>query len=339
MQRFSLHRLVAPFVFALAGVLTTGCSVPLGPGYRIEKQNFELHFIRSPEPHLAVRCTYQLLNSGNQPLESLRILVPAAGAFHRSTTSAEWNGQSIAVRTVSAASSSDRGDTIELHLPAPWAAKQKRAFVLGYELSTGAHLGSYLAVSPATFFAFPESWNPTLLPQKHLLSTGGGPPKKWNLSVRVPSGFLVHASGVPAKRASSGGEWVYSFRQQPGEFAPFAAGGNYVEREVRASGDRILFWTLQPVDPAASENAATSVVSRARYYESEYGSPSESARTIRLLECIIPSNSFGCGALPGTVLVQPASIAGGLKDKASLDDMNFELASTWFGGVSRKLNS
>ncbi len=319
----------------LAIIFLTGCSVALGPGYLIQKQNLELRFIPSPEPHLAVNCTYQLLNSGNQPLQTLRVLVPPADAFHRTAASAEWNGQSIDVQTISAASPSDPGDTLELRFPQPWPRKQKRALVLRYELATGFHLGAYLAVSPDTFFAFPESWNPALLPEKHLFATGGVPPRKWNLTVRVPSGFLVHVGGIPGKRASSHDEWVYSFRQQPGEFAPFAAGGKYVEKEAHANGDRVLFWTLQPVDAAAAQNAANSIAVRARYYESEYGSPSKGLRVIRLLECIVPTKNFGCGALPETILADQAWIARGLKDKDFFEDMNFELAYTWFGGISR----
>ncbi len=335
MQHFLPHRLPALFASALAAILLSGCSVALGPGYVIQKQNIELRFVSAPEPHLAVHCNYQLLNSGNQPLQSIRIVLPAAAAFQRSATSAQWNGHPLDVQTVNAASSSDVGDTIELRWPEAWAVKQKRALVLEYELSTGSHSGSYLAASPDTFFAFPESWNPALLPAKHLFGTGGVPPKKWTISVRVPSGFLVHASGALAKRTTSHDEWIYSFRQQPGEFAPFAAGGKYVEREIHADGGRILFWTLQPVDPAAAQNAASSIASRAHYYESEYGPSTKGPRTIRLLECPIPSKSFGCGALPETIFIHQVWVARGLKDREFYEDLNFELAYTWFGGVSR----
>ncbi len=335
MQHFFSHRLALLSVFALAIIFLSACSGALGPGYVIQKQNIELHFVSSPEPHLAIRCTYGLLNSGNQPLHTFRIVLPPADAFHRGATSAQWDGHSIAVQNVSLASPSDIGDTVELRLSEPWPVKHKRTLTLDYELSTGFHLGSYLAVSPDTFFAFPESWNPTLLPAKHLLGAGGVPPKKWTLTVRVPSGFLVHASGIAGKRRSAGAEWRYSFTQEPREFAPFATGGKYLEREISANGQRILFWTLQPIDPAAAQNAANSIAPRARYYESEYGPSAKGPRTIRLLECPAPSKNFGCGALPETVLVHQAWVSRGLTDKEFYDDMNFELAYTWFGGVSR----
>ena len=293
-----------------------------------------MHFVASPEPRLAVRCTYQLVNSGNQPLTGIRLVVPTAESFHRTATTAEWNGQSVGIQVVSAAKPVDTGDTIELRWNDPWTPRQKRTLVLTYELSTGFHLGSYLAVSPDTFFAYPESWNPKFLPPKNLFGKGGEPPKKWRLSVRVPSGFLVHASGAAGKRSTQGGEWVYSFDQHLRDFSPFAAGGKYVEQEFHSNGERVLFWTLKAVDPAAAQNAATSIASRAHYYETQYGNGAKGDRTIRLLECIVPVQTFGCGALPETVFVHQAWIARGLKDKKFFDDINFELAYTWFGGVA-----
>jgi hypothetical protein len=319
----------------LAVVLFSGCNVALGPAYTIQKQNLEIHFLSTPEPHLAVRCAYQLVNSGNQPLQNVRIVVPSSEGFHRAVTATEWNGKPLDMRIVGAASPTDVGDTIELQWTDAWKPKQKRTLILSYELSTGSHLGSFLAVAPEAFFAYPDSWNPKLLAPKGAFGTGGDAPKKWNISVRVPAGFLVHASGSPAKKSSSRGEIVYSFSQNAGDFAPFAAGGKYVEKEVHADGERILFWTLQPVDQQAAKNAAAAISRRAHYYETEYGKGGKEDHAIRLLECAIPTQNFGCGALPQTIFVHQAWIARGLKDDKFYDDANFELAYTWFGGVSR----
>jgi len=314
---------------------TGGCSVALGPAFLIQKQSLELHFVASPESHLSVHCRYELVNSGNQPLEGIQVRVPSSEAFRPGTVVAQWNGKSIQARTVAAAKAADLGDTVELIFNEPWTVKQKRTLMLDYDVSTGFHLGSFLAVSPEAFFAYPDSWNPKLLPPKHLFATGDAPPKKWTLSIRVPSGFLVHASGTSVKRQTTGGEWLYSFSQQRGDFAPFAAGGNYVEKEISANGQKVLFWTLKPVDPAAAKRTADAIAPRAQYYEAEYGMPAKGDRTIRLLECVIPRQDFGCGALPGTIFVHQNWIARGMSDQGFLDDINFELAYTWFGGVSR----
>ena len=340
-NRFALQRRVPKlsalfFAFLFFIILAlSGCSVALGPGYSVQKQNLELRFVPSPEPHLAIRSTYQLVNSGNRPLQSIRIVVPPAEAFRRAMTVAEWNGQRINEQLLGAAASTDIGDTIELRWNDSWNPKQKRTMVLSYELSSGSHLGSFLAVSPETFFADPDSWQPTLLAPKGTLGAGGRPPKEWDISVHVPNGFLVHASGASGRISRSHDEVVYSFLQKPGDFAPFAAGGKYIEKEIRSDGEKILFWTLQPVDAHAAQSAAASIAQRARYYETEYGKGGKRDSTIRLLECVILGQNFGCGQLPQTVFVHQAWIARGLKDEKFYEDADFGLAYTWFGGVSR----
>ncbi|GAC1635951.1 MAG: hypothetical protein NVS9B14_13910 [Candidatus Acidiferrum sp.] len=295
----------------------------------------ELRFVPAPQPHLAVHVSYDLKNSGNQPLQSIRVILPSADAFRRTATSALWNMQPLQPQIVSVDSPADRGDSIELRLPEAWPVKQQRSLVFDYELSTGSHLGSFLAASPQSFFAYPDSWNPELLPPRHLFGTGGVPPKKWTIAVRVPARYLVHASGIAGKRSGSSGEWIYSFTEQLRGFAPFAAGGKYLERETRIDRQRILFWTFQPVDSTVAQQAASSIAARARYCETEYGSPTSEDRTIRLLECVPPATEFGCGALPQTVFVHQNWVARGLKDSDFLQDANFELAYTWFGGISR----
>ncbi len=311
-----------------------GCALALGPGYTIQKQNLELRFIPSPEPHLAVHGAYQLVNSGDQPLEAIRITLPPSEAFHRQGTIARWNNQSISLQEISLAGLSEQGDTIELRWPEAWRRKQKRTLILNYEVSSGSHLGSFLAVSPDAFFAYPGSWNPVLLPPKNSFGAGGVPPKKWTISVRVPVGDLAHASGTASKRASSGGEWLYSFTQLPHGFAPFAAGGNYVETKIDSSGRDVRFWMRKPVDLVVAQSAAISISTRFRYYETEYGAPANGARSIRLLECVIPTQNFGCGALPETILVQQAWVARGMAERKFYEDVNFELAYTWFGGIA-----
>jgi len=118
-------------------------------------------------------------------------------------------------------------------------------------------------------------------------------------------------------------------------FRPIAeiaiAGG---ENEAgKLTGDRSSFPAATIVKHPAA--AASSIAARARYYETEYGSPVKGDRTIRLLECVPPSATFGCGALPRTILVHQNWVIRGLKDPGFLDDANFELAYTWFGGASR----
>lgn len=299
-----------------------------------------MRFVPSPEPHLAVHASYELRNSGTQPLGSIWVMLPPAGAFHRSATVARWNNQllqyePLAVVSPTEVSPTELGDSLELRLPETWAVKQQRSLVLDYNLATGSHLGSFLSVSSESFFAYPDSWNPELLPPKHLFGSGGTPPKKWTITVRVPAGYLVHASGAAGKHSRSSDEWLYSFNQHPRGFALFAVGGKYVEQEGRVGDQRILIWTFHTASTTAIQATISAVASRARYYESEYGSLTSEDRAIRVLECVPPSESFGCGALPQTIMVHQNWVARGLSDPEFYEDVNFELAYTWFGGAAR----
>ncbi len=295
----------------------------------------ELHFVSSPQPHLAVQASFELKNTGTEPLSSIHVLLPSAEAFHRSAASARWNNQPLELQPVSAASPADRGDSLEVRLPGPWAVKKQNTLVLNYELTTGSHLGSFLAVGPESFFAYPDSWNPALLPPKHLFGSGGVPPKKWTLNIRVPAEYLVHASGTIGKLSRSSSEWTYSFAQQSRSFAPFAAGGKYVEQETKAGGQRVLVWTFQQTNTPAVQQTGLEIAARARYYESEYGPATKEGRAVWLLECAPPSEQFGCGALPQTILVHQNWVARGLSDAGFYEDVDFELAYSWFGGASR----
>jgi len=107
-----------------------------------------------------------------------------------------------------------------------------------------------------------------------------------------------------------------------------------VESRIDSGGRDVLFWMRKPVDAAVAQTAATSISTRAHYYETEYGTPANRALSIRLLECVIPVQNFGCGALPGTILVQQAWVDRGLAGRKFYEDVNFELAYTWFGGIA-----
>src|SRR5262249_56036009 len=83
-NRSTLRRLTffgPPILFLAVLFFTGGCSVALGPAFLIQKQSLELHFVASPESHLSVHCRYELANSGNQPLQSIQVLVPTAKPF------------------------------------------------------------------------------------------------------------------------------------------------------------------------------------------------------------------------------------------------------------------
>ena len=54
-----------------AALVAAGCAAPLGPGYTVERQRLEVAFVSEPRPHVDVRATWRVKNTGNQPLDAL----------------------------------------------------------------------------------------------------------------------------------------------------------------------------------------------------------------------------------------------------------------------------
>ncbi len=333
MLRISSNRIVAAALLVLAALWASSCAAPLGPGYSVEKQALEIHFVPQPEPHLLIHASYSLVNSGHQPLTAIRFLLPAAANFRRKETHADWDGQSAALALPAGPQTALRADTAEIPLPAAWPQKQKHLLTISYELSTGSAAGAYLAVSKDTFFASAGSWAPALLPPAGFLAKGGKPPKKWELSLLLPAGFLAHASGENRGTRRSAGGWTYRFEQRPEDFAAFAAGGRYVEQQMRARGEAVVFWTLQPLQGEPVRAAGERIAERVRYLETEYGPRGPGGPPMRLLECIVPREEFGCGQLPGVVLL-PAAWFRGDPGKEFFENVVFEFAYTWFGDTA-----
>ena len=78
------------------------------------------------------------------------------------------------------------------------------------------------------------------------LRRGCSPPaefllKKWKLVVRVPEGFLVHASGGSKKTSRSGREIAVQSLQHPEDRYPFVVAGLYREAALDAGTGHRLF--------------------------------------------------------------------------------------------------
>src|SRR5271170_6753876 len=74
---------------------TAGCAVPLGPGYTVERQRFEVTFASAPRPHVDVRATWRVKNTGDRPLAAVELKLPDANTHGRSELHAESSGSEI----------------------------------------------------------------------------------------------------------------------------------------------------------------------------------------------------------------------------------------------------
>jgi hypothetical protein len=274
-------------LLVVAGIGGAGCGTALGPGYDIEKQEVRVHFIAQPEPRILLEGDYQLRNSGNQPLSSLELRLPGRRRFHVGTAHADWDGAVLAFET----SPSNARDTL-LRLPEPWPISAHHTLHLSAEIQQPAAGEPNLSFAPDAFFLPAQGWSPELLPSKGLFPTGGVPPQKWELVVRVPDTFIVHMSGKVTRNSHSGGELLVRAAQQPRDHYPFVIAGRYTSTPLDAAKQKVYLWTRAAQNPRSLVPASDSLVRAIQAYDSAFGSPSKEVQPLWIVECPVVEGCF-----------------------------------------------
>ena len=256
-----------------ATLFLSACNAPLSPGYQIEKKEIEVRFLSSPAQTLHIRATYHLKNSGNAPLDFLDAELPSS--LGRQNLLISLDGQPVSP-TLTA-------ETARIAFPSSWPVKSSCSLLIEYDLAPPDQL------TQDSFYLHPNNWYPALLPPKNLLSRAD-PPDQWDLRIRVPDGFLVHASGTPRGSSRSGSERVFRFTQRPGDFRPFIVSGRYLQQQVRSNGVTVNFWSFQPLPADKVQRAATRLVSTVQIFESIFGPATKGRFSIWIAEAVFPGS-------------------------------------------------
>lgn len=264
----------------------SSCAVPLGPGYTIEKQSVEVHFDPAEEPRVEIVADYLLKNSGNQALPSLNLRLPGPRSFRVTQLHAEWDDAPLTIDLLPDVSPR----TSALMFPAPWAMRTHRRLRILFEIHPAAPEESQLKFSPDAFYLPAEGWSPELLPAKGLFGVGGVPPKKWELSVRVPEAFLVHASGTERKTSRVNGEKTTKLQQRPADSYPFVLAGQYRETKFDAARQTIHVWSRAEQDAAALRNVQDSLTRAINAYDSAFGQRATRPRALWIAECPVTAS-------------------------------------------------
>jgi hypothetical protein len=180
-----------PALFLVASLsFVGGCTSSFGPGYIINKQDLDVHFAPGPPPHITIKSSYELTNNGTRPLSELELRLPSNRRFKTSNVELTWDGERLNTEP-----SPDYPRNTLLKLPNSWAVSGQHSLRIAMNLETaGPAESSYLGFAPDAFFLPAQGWAPELLPSNGIFATGGAPPDKWNLSLHVPSGFVVHTN-------------------------------------------------------------------------------------------------------------------------------------------------
>ena len=209
----------------------------------MEKQQAQVSFVSQAEPRIHVIAEYHLKNTGNQVLNSLDVRLPGR-RFNPAELTVLWDGAAIA-QTPSA---DNPRDTL-LRFPEPWAINSRHIIRIAYDIRSDSAEQRSIGFSADAFDLPAESWTPALPQARGLFGFGGVPPRKWDLVVRVPQGFLVHASGVEKKHSATNVEMEFRFEQTAQDLNPFVVAGRYREaRQELAGNQQVLIWSRAEVN-------------------------------------------------------------------------------------------
>jgi hypothetical protein len=267
-------------LLGLAAYFIAGCTASLGPGYTVDKQEIRVQFVSAPEPVIRIDAVYHLRNTGNQPLSSLEVRLPGRRRFNFQNFRAEWDAASL---TTSVSPDDDRN--VLLSFPQSWQVSDQRSLHLSFGFHSAATGESALTFTPDAFFLSAQGWSPELLPARGFFATGGTPPAKWNLVVRIPDGFLVHMSGRAPKISRSAGTQTLTALQQLTNAYPFVVAGRYIAATKLSAGSiSVNLWTRSPHPGDDLNRISDAFVRTIQVYNSMFGAPTQ-FRKLWVVEC------------------------------------------------------
>jgi hypothetical protein len=310
----------------VAAAWIAGCTASLGPGYAIDKQEFHVQFTAAPEPVIHISAEYHLRNNGNQPLTSLELRLPGRRRFHFAEPQVTWDSRSVALVT-----SPDNPRNVAIPFSEPWTVNAEHTLNLAVEYrpySTGKE-GSRenrLSFASDAFFLPAEGWSPQLIPARGAFATGGIPPDKWVLTVRVPQGFLVHMSGKQSKASRSGDEQIIRAEQRPSSGYPFIVAGRYTSTRLKAGPEAVNLWSRTAQTSSDLRPAADALVRALQTYNSMFGNRTNDTHQLWIVECPVVANCFTSMAsnYAGLISERNANPTG---EMASADTVMADLSS------------
>jgi len=306
--------------------LAAGCAAPLGPGYTIESQQVHVRFESVPGPRIRIEADYQLKNTGNRPLSELEMRLPGRRRFHFDEPRVTWDTTAITTGI-----SAENPRNAVFTLPQPWSVAARHTLHLSIEYWPATGGDTALSFSGDAFFLPAEGWNPELLPARGLFATGGVPPKKWEMSVNVPEGFLVHTSGQQGKTSRRNGEMMVLAAQRANDHYPFVIAGRYAPAQIGGRKEKIILWTRKAQDAAGLRGASDALVRTMEAYDSAFGARSKVSSTTWIVECPVAAGCFT------NLNASAAKLLGDEKESVSAEMVSLDTMMVDLGGGMPKL--
>ena len=310
MRGLARSRILLPLPLAAAAYWGAACTAAFGPGYAIIKQELGVQFRADPEPVIRIDATYQLKNTGNQPLTSLELRLPGRRRFHFADPRAEWDRTALTFEP-----SPDNPRNVQLRFPQPWKVSSLHTLHLAVEYQRAAADQAVLSFTPDAFFLPAQGWSPELLPARGVLASGGVPPAKWVFSVEVPDGFLVHVSGHSKhlQKSRNGRAQVIHALQDSKDGYPFVVAGRYSLTALTPGRHVVNLWTRSPQDASALSQPTDALVRAIRAYDSMFGQRLQESDDLWIVECPVAAGCFSTSSSAYSQLIY------GSNEKASAE--------------------
>jgi hypothetical protein len=317
----------------------------LAPGYDVQKESLEVHYVGGAPARLTVRAAYQLRNVGNSKLTWIETTLPKEEVFGRQNLRVLIDNRAVTPQPVAEEKEEDEDENRlrqmwSIPFDPPWPQKEKRSLLIEYDLAPAPPGVAAIAVNGGSFHLRPFGWFPVLQAPEKLFAHDVVRPNPTPVSIVVPQGYLAIAAGDLVSARPQGAEVEYRFLLRKFDLDPFVVAGRYSEQQVRAKDGTIIFWTLAPLSSDAAKEAGARLASTWKAYETAFGSIGNEANPFSphivetLAQIPAPFASEGSPAgrafLGGVLLNQPA-FALGVTDEEFLSIAERALAQSWVG--------
>ena len=269
-----------------------------------------MQFVPAPGPRIRIDAEYALKNTGNQPLSELELRLPGRRRFHFEEPRATWDATAVTTGI-----STENPRNAGIALPLPWTKSARHTLHLSLEYLPATAGETALSFSEDAFFLPAQGWSPEFLPARGLFASGGVPPKKWELSVSVPEGFLVHTSGRQTKTSRKNGELIVFASQSANDHYPFVIAGRYTSSQIDAGREKINLWTRKTPDATKLKELSEALLRATKAYDEVFGARTKEPSATWIAECPVVE---GCFTLPTRT---NAVLLGGKEDEPRLAEM------------------
>jgi len=289
--RWPLHTGFCSVPFLICCALWAGsCAMPIGPGYVVEKQEIRVQFVPAAQS-IQIEADYELRNTGIRPIGEMKILLPGGRRLHHGPATIKWDGSELPTES----STQDPRNSI-LRFEKPWPVDTAHSLRISYEILPAADNENALSFAPDAFYLPAAGWSPELPQIPGLFGFGGVPPKKWELIVTLPQGFLVHTSGTSKKalRQSADTQTIRALQTVDDRY-PFVVAGRYSANRINGTHQTIIFWSRASSgtgsDSGVLRQASSELARTIDAYNESFGAPLSRVKTFWIVECPVPA---GC---------------------------------------------